>query len=299
MRELRDPDPGRRMEAVSHAAIAGDWRLVCAALDDENSSVREAAMDAAEDLDERAVAEVQRSLRKKRVPAAATVLGRLGHEESIPLLRVALRHKRSSADLEREAALALGSFGSPEAIDALIEELGDTSRGHDHAIDALVVAGEAAVPSLSSQVTGPDPQRAKWALVTLGEIDTPGSGPALVAGTLAEEPEVATAALQALGEMTTREEALLTALRSPSEPIRIGTVALLARFPQQEAALILVLQTDQSEQVRLWTVAALAQLGTREAMEAVEQASLQDASPTVQAAARRAISPDSTREPLP
>jgi HEAT repeat protein len=113
---------------------------------------------------------------------AARALGSLDSPEAIPALVQALRHDADAATREA-AAWALGLIGTDDVIDPLLESLADSAETpsvRGQAAESLSGARNArAIPSLIAALDDPSPEVRYWAAFALGELSAQDALPAL------------------------------------------------------------------------------------------------------------------------
>jgi HEAT repeat protein len=179
--KLDDASPAVRIQIVRALAKLGDKRAVVplvGKVQDSVVDVRQAVVRALGELgDARAGQALVLSLRdgvtEVRIEAVHA-LGRLHSQDTTD--SVAPLAVDRNAALRQAALSALGRIGTRDSVRALVSALGlaeDAGGGFEHTPvrDALVTAGDAAVPELSALLEGtPTPQVATSAAWVLGEL---------------------------------------------------------------------------------------------------------------------------------
>jgi HEAT repeat protein len=253
---------------------------------------------------------------KRRVVFAA--LGSIADPRTESVLIRALRSAQDDPDARAQVALGLGAIGTPNALRALQEALGELNLTvADSAALGLQRAGAKALPYLAQAARSENPAVRRRATVALSGIADPQSV-ALLAQLLNDPaPEVSRAAADALGRVN-RSEAVPLLIRALSHPdggvaqnaarslARIGnsaippllqamrspdpTVAHLAAsaLSQIDAAEPALLQAATDPALRRCALIALIERGSMKAIPLLEQASRAD-DPALRQIAQRGL----------
>jgi len=234
--------------------------------------------------------------------AAAETLGELHDPRAIEPLRTLLT--ATDWDLRAVAGCALVALGEPPGDGD--EWLAWRVATHDW--EAVVAAGEAALPALATEAEHPE-VRVRVAVVRAGSrIVAPGVVDLLVRGHMSASDEVRLAASDALRELP--EDVLAAGMASLPEDVaeralprliatvrgeadnseRLLALHLLALRPEDAAteALRAALEADEAPLHEV-AVAALARRGDAEAVELIEARTLYSPDSAVRAAAARAL----------
>lgn len=188
---LDDPSPQVRVQIARALARLGDTRAVVplvGKVQDSAPEVRQAVARALGELgDARAAQALVLQLRDNvldvRVEALAA-LGTLRARDAVDAIAPLATER--TANLRQAALVALGRIGTPEAVRALIGALGyadDAGAPLERTAvrDALVLAGDAAVPELRAVlVQGASPSSATSAAWVLGELRARSESPTLI-----------------------------------------------------------------------------------------------------------------------
>jgi HEAT repeat protein len=132
---------------------------------------------------------------------ATVALGNAGGQ-AVPLLFLAMADK--DWRVRKTAVEALVTIRGESVIAGLLEALnaGDNAGARNSAIEALVQIGGAALETLLSVLTTPDPDVRKFIVDILGEIKDPGAVPALITRLVEDDDEnIRVAAAEALGKI--------------------------------------------------------------------------------------------------
>jgi HEAT repeat protein len=234
------------------------------------------------------------------------------------VLIAALRSEQDDPDARTQVALGLGAIGTPRALRALQDALGELNLTvADSAALGLQRAGAKALPYLAQAARSENPAVRRRATVALSGIADPQSV-ALLTGLLNDPaPEVARAAADALGQVN-RPEAVPVLTRALSHPdggvaqnaarslARIGkpaiqpllqairspdpTVAYLAAsaLSQIDAAEPALLQAATDPALRRYALIALIERGSAAAIPLLEQAARAD-DPALRQIAQRGL----------
>ncbi len=265
-RLLRDRD--EEVRAAAALAVARVARESCvpslvAMLEDPSELVRIAAVGALEALDAAAVAEALASateLSERAHGLALDLMKACPHPAQRPFIRRALEDpspavRRAavaakarqpaadilddlrpllsdhSAEVRREAVLALGRTRSDEARDLLLRQLASDPETRTHTIRALGELGDIAVAPLLASMLDRESAPGRIAIVgALGDLRDPATEPLLVRMLADAEAEVRRSAVEALARFGTPTAVRhgLAAARDPEWPVRAAAVELLA-----------------------------------------------------------------------
>jgi HEAT repeat protein len=229
-RDALDP---RVRAAVDALAVVDDYAArafsadALGALGDERSRARVLAL--AADRDEFVRARAQAVLRRSTAPTRRAL-------DDVSSLPVASSTASSSAHAAGAADGPLGPW---------LDDLGDARRAvRDHAVDALVRAGRAAVPALLARLNQPVTRARTAAAQALGRLQAPeATGPLLVAAAApaatADEAELRAVSLRALAHCLTGSEAglapsLLPLARDPDRFVRAAALLCLGRVADRK-----------------------------------------------------------------
>jgi HEAT repeat protein len=217
--ELARGGPERKLVIDALGAI-GDGRAVSPlteVLGDADPNLRAAAAEALGHLGRRdcvpALFDVLRGSDLLTRLAALEALNRLG--ASVPY--TALAPLLEEPVLRRAALEALGFAGDPEALPAMIEALGDRSRGAREAAATALVALHATVSSelaarIEAQLAAASPAALRGLCATLGAEPRPLKRAAATLLGWARRPETLPALCQALGDGATQDVAVAAIL---------------------------------------------------------------------------------------
>lgn len=218
-----DDDPPQELtEAQKKAREA-----LAEALDDQNASVREEALDALVRLrDERAIPFLLEALEGDDAQAradAAWGLGQMRRHEAVPNLIRALADDND--DVREQTAWSLGMLRSDEAVDALgVVVMSDrSSNAREQAAWALgMIRNAAAVDALVDAVLDNDANVRSQAAWALGMIRDPRALPGLAKALQDDDVDVREQAIWAMGMLRSRDslEILISALGDSSAEIR-------------------------------------------------------------------------------
>lgn len=217
---------------------------------------------------------------------AIELLGELGDERTLPVLRRALED--ASGPVRVQAAQALGRLRDRDAVVALCTSLQYAPELRIAAVRALGEIGEpSAIEALAELLIGSGRTmdvECRLAVVTaLGRIKDPAAVPVLGAVLHDAVPDIREAAAEALGEIGASEAvpSLLPALRDPVERVALRVVVALGRIRQPDALpdLVRALSDRQCPSVvRAAAARAVAATGGASAVQALCEALTDSAS---------------------
>ncbi len=293
-----------------------------AALQDENQSVRDQAASLIVRMGQPAIPALSKLINEPDAASsrrAIDILGRIGHEDGLPLLMDALGHQ--DREIRDAAILALGDFGplsiphlaklrtdpnwqkrwagvyalmliaSPEAAEPMVAALvDDDDRVRYQAIEGLTRLRDDALPALKRALEHED-AKVRLAVVTaLSGMGTSDTIPILQEAVGDKDPQVRDLAVLALGATGSPDAipALALALKSDDAKVRGDATSSLVRFG---AAAVPVFETTlkhKNWQVRRASANGLGMIGSREAVPALNKF-LYDKDARVRAAAAKAI----------
>ncbi|HIE50344.1 MAG TPA: HEAT repeat domain-containing protein [Armatimonadetes bacterium] len=249
---------------------------------------------------------------------AAYALGKLGQRRVVPALLAVL--KEDDKDLREAAAVSLGLLKDERAVEPLVLLLRDDAKGvREQAAEALGRIGQV-TPSLLESLRSAMPGTREAAVLALGRIGEPRTVPQLVG--LIKDPAVSVRrrVVWALGNTgPTGIEALILALQDPDWRVnyaardslaRLGSPAveallrtfqsgnpLVARYAYEALAkmdppplsqLHAALRAEDKN-VRLYAALSLGEIGTREALEPLQQLLSRERDEQVRLVAQRVL----------
>jgi HEAT repeat protein len=234
---LDDPGPEVRAAIVLALGRIGDERAVVPLLgkvQDGSGDVRRLTVRVLGDLgDAKASSALLLALRDKIQAVqieAIESLGRLRSAEATAALSP-LAQDRSNPRLRSAAVQALGSIGTPAALDALMNALAgdDVNAERSPVREALVRMGPQAAARLAAAVSSGSPELASGASLVLGELGAH-SSTALIVDAIQRGQVPARIGLRALSRLGDRSAlaAVLELLESPSAAIRLSAVQAAA-----------------------------------------------------------------------
>jgi HEAT repeat protein len=219
---------------------------------------------------------------KRRV--ALSALGSIADPRTESVLIQALRSEQDDPDARAQVALGLGAIGTPNALRALQDALGELNLTvADSAALGLQRAGAKALPYLAQAARSENPAVRRRATVALSGIADPQSV-ALLAQLLNDPaPEVARAAADALGQVNRPEAVpvLIRALSHPDGGVAQNAARSLARIGKPAIQPLLQAMRSSDPTVAYLAASALSQI------DAAEPALLQAARLTPSCAATR------------
>jgi HEAT repeat protein len=204
------------------------------------------------------------------------------------------------------ACIGSGVQVEPEVVEQtitrLVKALGSTSEGEGRAaVTALRQIGEAAIPTLLTELQAKEPKRRQQAVITLGEIGSPAAIPALQAALRDSDWAVRYAAGYALGQIGGEAVPLLLAmLRSADKNARRDAARALGLTAAESEAVIPALVhglADVDAGVRRESLRSLEQMGSLAAPALIN--ALSSADKRVRAAAALALGTIRAREAVP
>jgi len=250
-------------EAVCTLAEQSQWGVLCRAL--TSNQVRAAIVQLGSNAVP-ALIDVLRDDDPEIRRAACTVLGQIGNPTAVSEL--AKRLQDWVSDVRIAACTALGQIRDPSAVTALIACL-DKRDISEAAANALVQIGKPAVPALTKALTSSKNNVRSAACTVLGKIGDPSAVPALIA--CLDQWDISEAAANALVQIgKPAVPALIEALTSPSNPVRIAACTALGQIgdPAAVPKLMKHLQ-DPAFNVRIAACTALGQIGDPSAVPAL------------------------------
>ncbi|MGJ3246849.1 MAG: HEAT repeat domain-containing protein, partial [Elainellaceae cyanobacterium] len=278
-------------QTQSESAIDG----LIKALEDQNSSVRQSAVEALGKIPSNAVIgslvkalEDQNSSVRWR---AATALGKIPSNTVIDSLIKALEDQNSS--VRRRATEALGEISSDVVIDDLIKALDDqNSAVRQSAVEALrKMPSEAAINGLLKALDDPDLSLRQRVAKTLEKMLSEAATDGLIKALDHQNPLVRQHAVEALGKMPSEAatDGLIKALDDQDSGVRWKATAALGEMPSETATdgLIKALD-DQDSGVRWRATAALGKMPSETATDGLIKA-LDDQDPSVRWRATAAL----------
>ncbi len=215
-------------------------------------------------LDQVAMPELGKALSDERLPQPhrariAQVLGRLGSEQSLPLLvEATLRANQEDLQGYVQAITAVGPQAVPTLIDALEGKDVTRSAGLTR---ALLAIGGPAVQPLIEALGAPHPEVRNAATRVLEQIRQPAIQPLIQAVLADSRLEIRKPALEILARIGTDEvvSALIKALDDSDPIMRRNAARYLGRFgnPLAVPALLTMLATDPDPATKRIVVASL------------------------------------------
>ena len=280
--------PKRFLDSLVHVLIGIYLQKSCVFLTPEIAGVMKKLPEAAEAL----ITLVQSSNDKDRFWAIQGIR-EMGSEKAIGVLVQVLRENKDRT-FRTEASEALGSIGSEQAVQALVEALDDQSESvRSNATYALgSIGSEKAVPALIAAMKSPDENVRGLAVGALGSISSEEAVQTLIEALKDQDKCVRSNAVRALGVIGSEEalQGLIEILKDADKSFRRRAVGALGSIGSERAiqAVIEALK-DRDEDVRHDAVRALGSIGSEQAVPYLIQALRMDRDIRVRRCAAEAL----------
>jgi HEAT repeat protein len=293
----RTATPEVRAGAAHTLGIIADPRAInalVALLKDGSPFVRQQSAYALGQLGEGAITHLLDASRSSMVTtkeSAIEALGNFNDARAIDRLVEALSD--ANAAIRNAAVKALGDTASERALAPLLGLLRDeSSTMRAQAAAALARLGKIALPSLVAATRDSRPAVRQLAVEALGDIGSKDAVASLLELVRTDQSGARPEAIEALGKIgdPAAIDGILGAMRTGSVAVRKRGVAALGKFrdPRAVDALVAAL-TERDEEIRQAAAAGLGEVGDARVIPRLEQTADHDTSSDVRTAAVQAI----------